>query len=292
MLRGLPASIIIHGAVIFGGAVAWPYIAPERETEVLVPVTMDVQLDVVTNFAPIVRREIVPAEPEVEPEEDAIEEEVIEEDADEVELGEDELETTDVRELEQAEALEEESLEASDDIEDKEEPDEPEKPEEKKVDARNREPDTLDDLLSDSSKLFSEVKQTERKPVAKQEKKILVDESQVKEPRKGVGDRSKETARIEALIYSQMIECWETVLDQPNPERLQITVKFKLTKDGKLDGNVERLSPKNIPVGDRPMRVASDRALRAARKCAPYRIPKDAQVSYDEWKDVILDIGH
>lgn len=291
MLRGLPASIILHGAVVFGGAVAWPYIAPEREAEVLIPVSMDVQLDVVTNFAPVVRREIVPEEPDVEPEEEAVEEDIIEdEDVDEVEVGDDELETTDVRELEQDQALEEEALESSEDIEDEE--DEPEKPEDKKVEAQNREPDALEDLLSDSSKLFSEVKQTERTPVKKREKKILVDESQVKEPRKGVGDKSKETARIEALIYSQMIECWETVLDQPNYERLQITVKFTLTKEGQLDGNVERVSPKNIAVGDRPMRVASDRALRAARRCAPYRIPKDAQVSYDEWKDVILDIGH
>lgn len=291
MLRGLPASIILHGAVVFGGAVAWPYIAPEREAEVLIPVSMDVQLDVVTNFAPVVRREIVPEEPDVEPEEESLEEDIIEdEDVDEVEVGDDELETTDVRELEQDQALEEEALESSEDIEDEE--DEPEEPEDKKVEAQNREPDALEDLLSDSSKLFSEVKQTERTPVKKREKKILVDESQVKEPRKGVGDKSKETARIEALIYSQMIECWETVLDQPNYERLQITVKFTLTKDGQLDGNVERVSPKNIAVGDRPMRVASDRALRAARRCAPYRIPKDAQVSYDEWKDVILDIGH
>lgn len=292
MLRGLPASIVIHGAVIFGGAVAWPYIAPERESEVLVPVTLDVQLDIVTNLAPVFRREVVPEEAEPDLEDDALEEDVVEEDAEEIELGDDEIETTDVRELEQQQALEEESTEASDDIEEEEEPDEPEEAEEKQADARNREPDPLADLLSDSSKLFSEVKQTERRPVKKREKKILVDESKVKEPRKGVGDKSKETARIEALIYSQMIECWDGVRDQPNYERLQITVSFTLTETGKLDGDVDRLAPKNIAVGDRAMRLASDRALRAARRCAPYRIPKDAVASYDEWKDVILDIGH
>ena len=293
MLRGLPASIILHGAVVFGGAVAWPYIAPEREAEVLIPVTMDVQLDVVTNFAPVVRREVVPEELEEQPEEEVLEEDILEdEDSEEVEIGDDELETTDVRELEQDQAPEEESTEVSEDTEEKDEPDKPEEAEDKQDTARNRTPDSLDDLLSDSSKLFSEVKTSERKPVKKRDKKILVDETQVEDPRKGVGDRSKETARIEALIYSQMIECWDGVLDQPNYERLQVTVTFKLTEDGRLDGDVERVNPKSIPVGDRPMRVAVERALRAARKCAPYRIPKDARVSHDEWKDVILDIGH
>ena len=114
----------------------------------------------------------------------------------------------------------------------------------------------------------------------------------MEEPRRGVGDRSRETARIEALIYSQMVECWETVLDQPNYERLQVTVRFRLKEDGSLDGDVELVNPRRVPIGDRPMRVATERALRAARKCAPYRIPKDALISYDEWKNVVLDIGH
>ena len=292
MLRGLPASIILHGAVVFGGAVAWPYIAPERETEVLVPVTLDVQLDIETNFAPVVRREIVPDVPDPEPEEDAVEEDVEDdENTEEIEFGEDELETTDVRELEQEQAAEEEGLEVSEDAEDEPE-DEPEEKEDDDSKARKQEPDSFESFLAENDKLFSEVKQTEKKNPPKKPKKTDIPLTDVEDPRKGVGDKSKETARIEALIYSQMIECWDGVLDQPNYERLQVTVRFKLTKDGALDGDVSLESPARVPVGDRPMRVAVERALRAARKCAPYRIPKDAQVSHDEWKDVVLDIGH
>ena len=286
MLRGLPASILIHGAVVFGGAVAWPYIAPEREVEDIVPVTLDIELDATTNLAAIIRPEPKP-EPEIpEPEEDPAEEivEDPEPDAEDVETGEDELETTDVREIEPESKVEEvvdplESEDATIIPEDEKETDQ-------------REPDSFDDILGDASKLFSEEKKTTRRDPIKQDKKILVDETKVEEPRKGVGDRSRETARIEALIYSQMIECWEGVLDQPNYERLQVTVKFRLKEDGSLDGDVELVNPRRVPVGDRPMRLATERALRAARKCTPYRIPKDALVSFDEWKDVVLDIGH
>ena len=160
MLRGLPASIILHGAVVFGGAVAWPYIAPERKVEDIVPVTLEIQLDMTTNLAPIIRRDPVP-EPEVpEPEEEAIEEPVEEEtpEEDEVETGEDELETTDVRELEQQQVIEE-IVDTTDTVEEEIVPDVPEE----ETEVPTRQPDSLDDLLSDSSKLFSEVKKNRAK---------------------------------------------------------------------------------------------------------------------------------
>ena len=121
----------------------------------------------------------------------------------------------------------------------------------------------------------------------KQEKKILVDETQVKEPRKGVGDRSRETAQVEAMIASQMSICWDDVIDLPNPERLNVIIRVALNEDGSLDGDVQLVEPRRSPIGDRPMRVAIERALRAARKCAPYRLPKEAQTSYEGGWDVI-----
>lgn len=282
MLRGLPASILLHGAVVFGGAVAWPYIAPEREIEDIIPVTLEIQLDMTTNFAPIIRREPVPEpeEPE-EPEEEPVEDEIVEEDSDEVEVGEDELETTDVRELEQ-ESVPEDNIEETEDVAE-EPPEEKEEPQE--------EPDILADITGDASKLFSEVKQTKREPVKPKEKKILVDESKVREPRKGVGDPSKETARVQAIIAAQMRVCWDDVIDLPNPERLNVEIRISLQEDGSLERDAELVRPARIPVGDRPMRVAVERALRAARKCAPYRVPKDALASYDEWKDIRFRIG-
>lgn len=289
MIRGLPASILLHGALVMGGSIAWPYIAPERAIEEFVPVELDIQLDLVTNFAPIVRRNIEPDLPEPEPEEEPLIEEIedAEEDAEEVELAEDELDTTDVRELEATENKEETAA-IADEADELEEPD---ADDEELAEADGREPDPLADLLAESDKLFSEVKTTERKPVVKQEKKILVDETKVEAPRKGVGDRTKETARIEAMIASQMKVCWDDVIDLPNPERLNVEIRVSLTDSGALERDVELLVPRRPPVGDRPMGVAIERALRAARKCAPYRLPKDALSSYDEWKVINFRIG-
>lgn len=295
MLRGLPGSIILHGAIIFGGAVAWPYIAPERPVEeLIVPVTLEMQLDSVTNVAPVIRREPEPEAPEPEPEEEpAAEEEVIEEeeDAEEIEEAEEDLDTTDIRELPQEPEPEEEFAEIEDDAEKNEEEPEPEEDEQEQMQAQTRDPDPLASVLGDASDLFSEVKQRERQPVKKQEKKILVDETEVREPQRGIGDPSKETARIQAMIASQMRVCWDDVIDLPNPERLNVVIRVSLAEDGSLDGDVQLVDPRRAPVGDRPMKVAVERALRAARKCAPYRLPKDALSSYDEWKDIKFRIG-
>ena len=285
MLRGLPASIFFHGAVIFGGSIAWPYIASERIVEdATPPITIDIELDTVANYAPVVSRAALkPIEIPEDAEEPEVEEELEDEESEDVEIAEDEIETTDVRERQELSLLERlsdfgEDSKDNDDAKDLEE-----------VDADRTEPDSFDDFLQSNAELFSEKKQQKRRPVKKQEKKILVDETEVKQARAGAGDPSKSTARIVDLIRAKLeYECWRGVQDLPNPERLDVSVRFKLTKDGKLDGPVELVS-KRAAVGDSAMAQAQQRALRVARKCE-YSLPEGAADTYDDWDEVTVNL--
>jgi hypothetical protein len=59
-----------------------------------------------------------------------------------------------------------------------------------------------------------------------------------------------------------------------------------LNRDGTLDGDAELISPRRARIGDRFMQQAIDRALRAARTCAPYQLPED---DYDVWNEITLN---
>ena len=61
---------------------------------------------------------------------------------------------------------------------------------------------------------------------------------------------------------------------------------MKLKLDGTLDGSAELVSPRARPVGRSGLAV--DLALRAVRKCEPYKLPED---SYEQWKDIVVTIG-
>jgi len=296
MIRGLPASLIIHAAVLLGGTAAWPYLAVEREEITIVPIDLIVNLDEVTNVAPIIKKAEPEDEPD-EPEEQELDEnlEEVPEDVDpDLEEDTDEVDTTDQREALEQPAPEEDVEELPDpDLEEEPEEDKPE-PEEDKPAPKAvvpPKPDPLDALLNDSANLFDEKKDQKRAPPKVTEKKILEDEKPATRARRGAGDRSRNTARVEALILSQMKSCWDDVVDLPNPERLVVTVSMKLKKDGRLDGDVTLVKPRRAPIGDRPMGVAIERALRASRKCAPYRLPPEAESSYDDWKNVTMVIG-
>ncbi len=285
MLRGLPASIIFHGAIIFGGTVAWPYIAPERETieEIILPITVDMQLDTTANFAPIVSRIPEPEEEEIEvPEPEQPDE--FEEESEETEIAEDDIDTTDVREQQEAPPPEESSEFADEDADEEQERAELETP----AEATKTEPDSFDDFLNQNRELFSEKRQSSKPPPMRPKKIELDDETPVR-PQQGVGDPSRNTLRVIDLITNKLkTECWQGVQDLPNPERLVVTLRIKLTIDGKPDGEAILVNPSRPPTGDTIMRTAVQRALRAARKCE-YDLPEGAAETYEEWKDVRIN---
>jgi hypothetical protein len=293
MVRGLPASVLFHAAVIGAGYIAWPYVATSvtEEEFVIVPVEL-VDVGEMTNVAPVIEpQEQEPDEepaPEPEPPEEPEEEEApVEEEPDERDLPEDEVETA------QEAAPPEQEDDVLPDFEAEDEPDEEEVPEE----PREEQPETLnpkqnaspmDDFLKSAESTFQSERQTKKKTQPpKQEKPEPREEAPARETRSGAGERTANTVRIEQLLFNQILPCWNGVSDQPDPGRLNVTMKAKLDIEGNvIDLKLER--PSRAPIGDRPMQLAIERAQLAVRKCQPYRLPED---EYDLWDDATINLG-
>jgi outer membrane biosynthesis protein TonB len=105
-------------------------------------------------------------------------------------------------------------------------------------------------------------------------------------PRQGFGLQNGLTASIADYLASVFERCWRSPADMPNPERLIVTVRVTLNKDGTLAADPRAISA--VLPGDAPMRVAADNALRAVRTCGPYKLPAD---SYTEWREMDLRFG-
>lgn len=294
MWRGIPASVVLHAGVIFGGMVVWPFVSPPRSTDfVIVPIEL-VAIAPTTNIAPSVRRE---PEEEPEPEEEEAPpptEDVIEDpDAipDEELVEEDNTPPPPPPEEEpepEPDVIPEEAEPEEEEPEPEPEP-EPEEEEPEPVRAEPEQNDPLDDILGEASNLFDRARnEPKRAPVVSRAPEPVVETPT--EVRRGAGDRSGMTARVETILISQLKLCWDDVVDLPNPQRLQVTVRMQLNIDGTLRSGVEVVSPRRT-IGDRPMQVAVERALRAVRKCAPYRLPEGSETYYDEWNDVTVNIG-
>lgn len=94
-------------------------------------------------------------------------------------------------------------------------------------------------------------------------------------------------SRVVALSQRAMQRCWRMPVDQPDYERLVVTLQFDLDRNGNLRGNPRVVSPNNYTF-DPPMRVAVDLAMRAVRTCDPYPFPTDPILGdhYEEWSQI------
>lgn len=96
-----------------------------------------------------------------------------------------------------------------------------------------------------------------------------------------------------AAILAQVRDCW-AVPENPEAARMVVTVRFRLTPEGRLRGDVDLVAPRTRPNGNTPATVAVDRALGAVRQCVAadgrsgYQLPRDR---YDEWSDITINIG-
>ncbi|MEO0983769.1 MAG: cell envelope integrity protein TolA [Pseudomonadota bacterium] len=281
----MPASIACHLAVIFGGAVAWPYVSPPpAERTPVVPIDI-ITIAAVTDIAPVVKpRE----EPEPEPEEEPPAIEDFLEDVDTLPEEAPDPETEPPPPSAEPEAAPPEPEPTPESVPEEEaelEQDEPEPPKPDQQRPVLPEEDPLDSLLSESSNLFDRARDTPRAaPPPQQERRELQDEQ---EPRRAVGEGRRQQARIESIIVSQMKVCWDSVDDLPDNQRLVVTLGVKLRPDGTLD-SVDLVNPSRPPIGDRYMGVAIDRALTATRKCSPYRLPED---DYEVWREMTFVVG-
>lgn len=293
MIRGLPASIILHAAVFGVGYLSWPFMtATTRDSEaIIVPIEI-VDFSELNNIAPVLRKapepepEIAPEEPEEVPEEEP---EVEPDPVDET-LPEAEVDTA----SQQAAEEESEPEEAVPDFEAEPEPKQPE-PEPKKSEpepkAVVKKADPLDSLLNDAESTFESERQTRRKqeppkPIPSR----LLDETPpvAQEQRRGAGERTANTARLESLLYNQILNCWDGVDDQPDAENLNVRMSIELDEEGYLKGRIRLVQPSREPLGRSPMRVAVERARRAVQKCAPYSLPAQ---EYAQWKDINVNLG-
>ena len=294
MLRGLPASLLLHLGVVGAGYIAFPYAERPPTEVVIVPVELVVIAEE-NNVAPVRKRE-AEALPEVMPQPEPVEPD-IEDYLEDVDTLPDEIAPLEEvvppppTILEEPAPVEEETL-----PEEPETDPEPETPEPEK--SLLPQPDALDALLADDVFKTDEpdlIDLAEKEPVKApapkvpepREEQIIVTASRIQQ--RGIGERTANEARVESLLWSQMEICWETVADLPDPERLSVTVIVDLKRDGTLKGDARVVSPRRVQIGDRFMRQAVDRALRAARKCQPYRMPEE---DYDIWQEITMNFKH
>ena len=291
MIRGLPASIMLHAAVIGAGYIAWPYVGTTvtEDEFVVVPVEL-VDVGEMTNVAPVIEpqepeEEELEPEPEPEPEED--QELPVEEIPDERDIPVDEVETA----REAAPPEEDDDILPNFEAEpDEEEEAPPEEPKEERPAAPNpkRNSSALDNLLNSAESTFQSERETRRETQAPRRETQPREETPApQERRAGAGDRTANTVRIEQLLYNQIYPCWDGVGDQPEPERLNVSMRARLDAEGNLI-DLDLVRPSRAPIGDRPMQLAIERAQRAVQKCQPYRLPRD---DYDLWKEANINLG-
>ncbi|MEL7109117.1 MAG: hypothetical protein AAGJ68_01820 [Pseudomonadota bacterium] len=291
MIRGLPASILIHGAIFGASYMTFPYwssnarvLATDREF-----VEVDfAEIGEIVNIAPLVETEPEDIE-EVAPEEP---EEVVPEDPVDEELPEAEQDVA----QEEAAPPEENPEDLLPDFkqEEPEQEPEPKEPEPEPDPAPRRPNDDLMDFLNQSESTFQSERATQRK---RPEPKPQVPEPQTAlenapkpaadRDQAGAGERNANIIRLENLMYSRVKECWQGVDDLPFPERLNVKMNVELSQAGAVQ-DLKLVSPARRPLGNSPMGTAVDRALRAVEKCAPYRLPKD---EYEDWRDININLG-
>ncbi len=103
--------------------------------------------------------------------------------------------------------------------------------------------------------------------------------------RTGTGDRTGNIGSLQAMLARQIAFCARDNSDLPEEDQIDVEIQIELNLDGSLASPAKLISPKSRPVGRSGMVV--DVALRAVRKCAPYKLPAE---SYEEWKDIVVTI--
>ena len=92
-------------------------------------------------------------------------------------------------------------------------------------------------------------------------------------------------SEIDAL-RAQVERCWNFPAGAANPEDLVVTVKISLNPDGTLASAPEVAQRDRARViTDQYFRVAAEAAVRAVRRCEPYKLPVE---KYSNWREIEL----
>ncbi len=139
------------------------------------------------------------------------------------------------------------------------------------------------DFLDDFDKTLRDKQQTDRRQVTEPDRPDLTNADR---DREGAGDRRGNTASLQAALRRQIGYCWRGIEDLPREDQIDVVLRVELNRDGSLATNVDLISPSSRPIGRSGLAV--DLALRAVRKCAPYKLPED---DYEEWQLIDVTIG-
>lgn len=97
------------------------------------------------------------------------------------------------------------------------------------------------------------------------------------------GQGTQLTAREEDLlkgrISSQIRDCWRLPGGGGGIDTAVVTVRWRLQKDGSLDGQPQIVGARSDPV----YRIAGEAAVRAVTCAAPFKLPPDM---YSSWKEI------
>lgn len=95
--------------------------------------------------------------------------------------------------------------------------------------------------------------------------------------------------RLRALIRAHLSrnQCWRAPVDQPDFERLIVTIRFQVDARGAVRGTPQVTAPRST-IGDPIMRAAVNNARNAILACSPFPFPEDPAVAehYDLWRDM------
>ena len=83
-------------------------------------------------------------------------------------------------------------------------------------------------------------------------------------------------------LQARLAKCWNIQLAPPDSSELRVKVKMFLNEDGTLARMPEVLE---VSSGDFA-RSAAESALRAIRRCAPYKLPPE---KYASWREIIMN---
>ncbi|MGB5092800.1 MAG: hypothetical protein WBN97_05765 [Parvibaculum sp.] len=84
----------------------------------------------------------------------------------------------------------------------------------------------------------------------------------------------------------QMQKCWSLPAGAANPEELIVKVRVYLNLDGSLAQPPELMDQTRMLTGGPFYRAAAESAIRAIRRCAPYKMPAD---KYSSWQEIELN---
>jgi len=87
--------------------------------------------------------------------------------------------------------------------------------------------------------------------------------------------------QLGALLKEQLAQCWSPPAGLAGAENVKPVVKMQLSQSGELQGQPVLVNSSSDPA----FRPVAESAMRAIRRCSPFRIPQQFAPFFNDWKD-------